>query len=102
MTTQERVQFWHEHITLWQSSGVSGQAFCHQQDLSYHQFIYWRAKQHKTDGGLPEAAAGFARVAPSRAVSTGGELTILLPSGVSIKGLHAGNIDLLGSLLRQL
>ncbi len=102
MTTQDRAHFWHEHITLWRASGLSGQTFCHQQDLSYHQFIYWRAKQDKAEVSLPEAAVGFSRVVPSPAVSTGGELTISLPSGVSISGLHAGNIDLIGSLLRQL
>tara|TARA_R110002096_G_scaffold152680_3_gene315866 strand:- start:799 stop:1107 length:309 start_codon:yes stop_codon:yes gene_type:complete len=102
MTTQERAHYWHEQITIWRSSGLSGQAFCNQHDLAYHQFIYWRAKQDKTGADQQDTAVGFARVAPSRAVSTCGELTLSLPSGVSITGLHAGNIDLLGSLLRQL
>ena len=44
MTTQERAHFWHEQIKIWWSSGLSGQAFCNQNDLAYHQFIYWRAK----------------------------------------------------------
>lgn len=102
MTTQERANFWHEQITIWRSSGLSGQAFCNRHDLSYHQFIYWRAKQDKAGSVLQETAVGFARVAPSRAVSTCGELTLSLPNGVSITGLHAGNVDLLGPLLRQL
>jgi hypothetical protein len=29
-------------------------------------------------------------------------LTVSLPGGVSITGLHVGNIDLLGAVLRQL
>lgn len=102
MTTQERAHFWHEQITTWRSSGLSGQAFCNRQDLAYHQFIYWRAKQDKTSADRQDSAVGFARVAPSRAVSTDSELTLSLPNGVSIAGLHAGNIDLLGPLLRQL
>ncbi len=38
MTTQERAHFWHEQIKIWRSSGLSGQAFCNQNDLAYHQF----------------------------------------------------------------
>jgi hypothetical protein len=102
MTTQERVHFWHEHIATWRSSGLSGQAFCNRHDLSYHRFIYWRAKQAKAGSDLEDTAVGFARVAPSLAVRTGAELTLSLPNGVSITGLHAGNIDLIGPLLRQL
>ena len=103
MTTQERAHFWHEQITLWRSSGLSGQAYCKQQDIAYHQFIYWRSKQDKAGPDLQDNVVGFARVAAlSRSASTGGELTLSLPNGVSITGLHAGNIDLLGSLLRQL
>ena len=73
MTTQERAHYWHEQITIWRSSGLSGQAFCNQHDLAYHQFIYWRAKQDKTGADQQDTAVGFARVAPSRAVSTCGE-----------------------------
>ncbi len=104
MTTQKRAHFWHEHITTWRSSGLSGQAFCHRHDLTYHQFIYWRAKQDKAGSDLQDTVVGFARVAPqSRAVSAAGsELSLTLPNGVSITGLHAGNVDLLGPLLRQL
>jgi hypothetical protein len=29
-------------------------------------------------------------------------LTVSLPGGVSITGLHAGNVELLGAVLRQL
>ena len=32
----------------------------------------------------------------------GAGLTVSLPGGVSITGLHAGNIELLGAVLRQL
>ena len=98
MTTQERVHFWHEQSTIWRSSGLSGQAFCNRNDLAYHQFIYWRAKQDKARTDPQDTAVGFARVAPSRSVST----TLSLPNGVLITGLHSGNIDLLGPLLGQL
>lgn len=102
MTTQKRAQFWHQQITTWQASGLSGQAFCKKHDLSYHQFVYWRRKQDKTRSDQQEAAAGFARVTQSQTVGSSGELTLSLPNGLSITGFHAGNVELLGSILRQL
>jgi len=52
----------------------------------------------------PEAVTGFTRVVSAPGVGIGGAdgLTVALPGGVSITGLHAGNIELLGAILRQL
>jgi len=41
-------------------------------------------------------------VAPVPDAGAGAGLTVSLPGGVSITGLHAGNIELLGAVLRQL
>ena len=35
-------------------------------------------------------------------VATEVDLTLTLPNGVVISGLHAGNISLLGAIMRQL
>ena len=103
MTRTEREQVWHQHITDWQASGLSGMAYCKQQSLTYCRFVYWRKRLTEPELALDEAApSGFARVAtvPSAEASQG--LTLSLPSGVSITGLHAGNVDVLGAVLRQL
>ncbi len=86
-------------------SGLSGAAFCKQYALSYHQFVYWRRKlgakvEREQAAG---SRSGFTRVAlaaPPAASADG--LTVLLPGGVSITGLDAGNVALLGAILRQL
>lgn len=101
MTAQERTHFWQQQITAWQASGLSGPAFCQQRNLTYHQFVYWRKKQDSAEPGQPDSA-GFARVTTSPALGACGELTLSLPNGVSIAGLHAGNVELLGAILRQL
>ncbi len=44
MTSQDRQQFWQQHIDAWQASDASGAAFCKQRDLNYAQFNYWRKK----------------------------------------------------------
>jgi hypothetical protein len=50
-----------------------------------------------------QATTGFARVVSVSSAGIGGVdgLTVALPGGVSNAGLHAGNIELLGAVLRQ-
>ncbi|PFG51500.1 hypothetical protein ATG98_0443 [Marinobacter sp. LV10R520-4] len=102
----ERAQVWQQHITDWEATGVSGSAYCKQQSLVYHQFVYWRRKLVLIEDSLEQeqAATGFARVVSVPGATIGGAdgLTVSLPGGVSITGLHAGNIELLGAVLRQL
>ncbi|MDX5328039.1 MAG: IS66 family insertion sequence element accessory protein TnpB [Marinobacter sp.] len=102
MTTPDLHQFWQQTLSDWQASGLSGAAYCKQESLVYHRFVYWRQKlTGRVESSEPvQARSGFARVAPIP--DTGVGLTVSLPGGVSITGLHAGNIDLLGAVLRQL
>ena len=102
MTAQERAHFWDEKIIAWQTSGLSCQAFCQQNHLTYHQFLYWRQKKHRSSTAQIGLAIGFAKVTPIATTTTCEELRINLPSGLSITGIHANNIDLLGTLLRRL
>jgi hypothetical protein len=46
------------------------------------------------------AVGGFVKVVATQRPSA--KLTVLLPGGISITGFDAGNIALLGALLRQL
>ena len=66
----------------------------------YHQFAYWRKKleQHVDSDSLP----GFVRVAMPAPVTNEVGLTLTLPNGITLSGLHLGNIDLLGAIMRQL
>lgn len=109
MTPTEKLHFWQQQMNDWEATGLSGNAFCKQQSLIYHQFIYWRQKlvSVETCPKQAPAATGFAQVVPSAprlGVETGDAagLTVSLPGGVAITGLHAGNIELLGTVLRQL
>jgi hypothetical protein len=102
MTSQDRQQFWQQHIGAWQASGLSGAAFCKQRDLNYAQFNYWRKKFRATEA--VEKPAGFAQVrqlADSPSHFNDG-LSIHLPSGISFSRVNAGNLDVILALLRQL
>lgn len=105
MTNSDLNQFWQQALSDWQASGLSGAAYCKQQSLVYHQFVYWRQKlcNSAEPSERNQVRSGFARVAPiPDAGAAEGGLTVSLPGGVSITGLHAGNIELLGTVLRQL
>lgn len=103
MAHNEREQIWQQHITAWQASGLSGMAYCRQESLTYSQFVYWRRKlvAAQTVWDAPEPG-GFARVAAVAEASGPQGLSVSLPGGVSVTGLHAGNVELLGAVLRQL
>lgn len=103
MTPVERKRLWQQHITDWQASGLSGMAYCQQQSLTYCRFVYWRKKLAEPDQ-VPErpVRSGFAKVAAVPGPEPSEGLTVSLPGGVSITGLHAGNVELLGAVLRQL
>ena len=102
MTSQQRADYWREQITTWQTSGLSGQVFCQQQQLTYHQFVYWRQK-YRTDNPSHARAPGFAKVtADIPCADTPAELTLSLPNGLVITGLNDRNVTLLGAILRQL
>jgi len=103
MTHTQREQVWQQHITDWQASGLSGLAYCKEQSLTYCRFVYWRKKLTCAESVADEiSSAGFARAIPAVGSRASDGLTVLLPGGVSISGLHAGNIELLGAVLRQL
>jgi hypothetical protein len=107
MNSTERTHHWQQHIQHWRDTGLSGAAFCKQQSLSYHQFVYWRRKLDRAasvPGAEQVSTSGFARVAQIASAPNleSNDLTLKLPGGMAITGLHAGNVDLLGAILRQL
>ncbi|HDN9016110.1 TPA: hypothetical protein P2I01_003003 [Aeromonas salmonicida] len=63
---------------------------------------YWRRKRDQPHSAPADSLSGFAKVAMPAAVATDAGLTLTLPNGVAISGLHASNINLLGAILRQL
>jgi hypothetical protein len=102
MSNPELNRFWQQALSDWQASGLSGAAYCKQQSLAYHRFVYWRQKLVSTADEKVGVPSGFARVTPVVDDSPGGGLTVSLPGGIAITGLHAGNVALLGALLKQL
>jgi len=107
MSNQTKQQTWQQIITQWQESDLSAAAFCRNQSVCYEQFYYWKKKlttnTSKGDArSRLQQASGFTRVTQVEHHTQTHDLTLSLPSGISISGLQHNNIHLLSDILRQL
>lgn len=106
MSRQERQTFWQQQVAEWGATDLSAAAFCRQRSLTYHQFIYWRQQLSDStstgsEGSAVPGTTGFSRVTQVEQ-SISSELSVILPGGIRIAGLHAGNVNLLDAILGQL
>lgn len=98
-----REQFWRHHIEQWQRSGLSKMRYCQDNELPYHQLIYWCGKHRQSVDIVSAAESGFVSVSvtptdPSPATT----LSVELPCGICIAGVNAETIALVPQLLRNL
>ena len=95
-----RAAYWRKQIEAWRTSNLSQLDFCKRRSLSYSQFQYWKQKLRKTtppdEGALHRS--GFVTVQPQR-MEAAAELTVVLPSGVELRGVHDGNLAVVERLL---
>ncbi|MCP4487025.1 MAG: hypothetical protein GY820_06860 [Gammaproteobacteria bacterium] len=54
--TQSR---WLQHVTAWESSGLSQTEFCQQQQLVYGTFVYWRHRLKDLDASSASSTVSF-------------------------------------------
>lgn len=102
-TPANRHDQWLQHISDWQQSGLSQAAFCQSQQLSYHQFIYWRQKLVPKSGDSSSTTSPqllSVQYPPDRNLSI--DLTLTLPNGLRIHGIDSTNLTLVSQLLEQL
>ena len=93
---------WRPLIETWRRSGRTQKAFCREHDLKYDQFVYWRRKFAQRDGE-PKGRRSSALVpvtCTSSAVAHG--LSLVLPSGIELRGLTVDNLDVVQQLLGRL
>jgi len=95
-------KYWQQHVDRWQVSGLSQQAFCKTHDLSYHRFLYWRRKfEGRTTENLEPPSSALVPVI-YRPPSTAAGLSLVLPSGLELRGLSEDNLPLAQQLLDRL
>lgn len=74
--------FWKEHSELWKVSGMTQQAYCDREGISYQSFVY----QHNRANKLKKAPISFieAKIQSISTVRSSPGLQVILPNGVRI------------------
>jgi hypothetical protein len=84
MNTINKKQFWQDHVTAWQGSGLSQAAYCKQHEIKFHNFSYWRNR-------LSPAKAPSAKLMKLGGMPTSSRMIMNLPLGVRLE-LSAGDL----------
>lgn len=94
-----RTEYWQQHVNAWSQTELSGAKFCKAQGLVYHQFVYWRQKLQafSPEPSCAPTPSGFSQVSRQPDDSSG--LTLSLPNGIEMRGIHAGNVSVVQTLL---
>ena len=97
----DRIAFWQEHITTWQTSGLTQKAYSHEHGLRYSTFGYWARKLRRIhEPATRKKGSGFVSVIPAGPISAG--LTLTLPNGLEIRGIETQNLPVVKQLLEVL
>ena len=100
-TSEALTTYWREQIEAWRVSGKSQQAFCQQHDLIYHRFTYWRRKltDHERERRPVHSALVPVRYRPTPSETM---LSLVLPSGIELRGIVLDNLAVVQQLLGRL
>ena len=100
--TNSQSEQWQHRISTWKQTGQSAAQFCRDNNLSYHQFGYWSRKlaEASPEEVASRPSAGFAQV--QYQASEAPELSLSLPSGITVKGICVNNIATVRRLLEVL
>lgn len=75
--------FWKEHFESWKGSGLTQQAYCTREGISYQSFVY---QHNRAASKLKKASINFieAKIKSAPTVKALSGLQVLLPNGVRI------------------
>jgi len=90
--------FWQAQLADWSASGKSQAAYCQEMNLNRHQFGYWKRKLL----GKSNARQKQSRFVAVKQDHTESGLSLTLPNGLIIRGIHQNNLAVVDQLLRQL
>ena len=94
MSTINKAQFWQDHITTWQGSGLSQAAYCKQHEIKFHNFAYWRNR-------LSPAKSPSAKLMKLGGMPASSRMIMNLPLGVRLE-LSASDLPVVLPAVLQL
>lgn len=94
MSTINKEQFWQDHITAWQGSGLSQATYCKQHEIKFHNFAYWRNR-------LSPAKAPSVKLMKLGGMPASSRMIMNLPLGVRLE-LSASDLPVVLPAVLQL
>jgi hypothetical protein len=100
---EEKRKFWNQHFICWQESGLNQAEYCRQNNLSHHQWGYWKKRFVKT-----ECTTEFVPLAMSQAfvgVASSSPIKLIVNEQYKIevdRGFDPCTLKLLLTALQQL
>ena len=77
MTTEQKHDFWRQHIEAWRRSKLPQREYCTQQSLSYSSFGYWSRR-------LKNTSTHQSKLLPIKVTRTT-PLVVILPCGIRLE-----------------
>ena len=101
--SQTIAKYWQQQIEAWQASGLSQSAFCAANDLAYHRFGYWQRKlRSQGQASSQQAISNFVPALTYPQQTAADDLSLVLPSGLTLCGVTSNNLSVVCQLLARL
>jgi hypothetical protein len=86
---EEKQRFWEEHLKSWETSGVTQNDYCRQNNLRLNRFIYWKRKRSSkrpatvslVEWPIPRQAGSFLSLSAPLSVVIGSPYRIEIHKG---------------------
>jgi len=100
-TIDEKRVYWADHAKNWKASGESKRSYAHRHNLKPDQLGYWVGVfEAKPQASHNTESKGFVAVSVTTPIEQ--YLTVKLPNGLTLEGVHAGNLDITRALIGSL
>jgi hypothetical protein len=95
-------RFWEQHLNQWESSAISQNAYCRQNHLSLHGFIYWKKKRASPNSTISLVEWPVPRSETISLSSLGPTLCVVIGAPHRIEILSGFDPAMLDSVVRVL
>jgi len=97
-TREEKRVYWASHVKEWKASGETQSGYCRRHRLKAYQLTYWKhVLESNSSTDQTPTCSGFVAVQVANPQPQG--LTIRLPNGLRLEGVHAENLTLARDLI---
>jgi len=98
----DRSVFWQSHLDRWRQSGLSQAQYCRQNDLVYHQMVYW-ARKHR-DAAAPTPDSGSSNFLPVvvEQLPLDQQVRLVLPNGLELQGISRRSMEMVIRIIESI